>query len=82
MQEYSIPITCATEWNGDQMIYTEKYRDYQGMSRRQQELAPPSEGSPKPSVESMKGAIAESAEAWQLYRRQAAFPGSMVLGML
>ncbi len=81
-QEYSIAITFATEVIGEQMLCSGKCREYEGMPRRQQELVPLSEGCPKPSAESVKGSIAKSAEAWQLYGSQAVFPASMVLGML
>ena len=49
---------------------------------RQQELAPPSEGGPKLSVEFVKGSLAKSGEAWQLYKSQAVFPAALALALL
>ena len=49
---------------------------------RQQELAPPSEEGPKLSVESVKGSLAKSVEAWQLYRSQEVFPAALALALL
>ena len=49
---------------------------------RQQELAPPSEEGPKLSVESVKGSLSKSVEAWQLYRSQAVFPAALALALL
>ena len=64
------------------MICSGENRDYKGMSRRQRELAHPSERRPKSSVESVKGSIAKLAEAWRLYGSQAVYPASVVLGIL
>ncbi len=49
---------------------------------RQQELAPPSEEGPKLSVEAVKGSLAKSVEAWQLYRSQEVFPAALALALL
>lgn len=49
---------------------------------REQELAPPSEGAPELSVESLKGSLARTAEAWQVYRGQAVFPAALALALL
>ena len=39
-------------------------------------------GGPMLSVESVKGSIAKSAEAWRLYRSQAVFPAALALALL
>ena len=49
---------------------------------RQQELAPASEGGFELSLESVKGSLAKSAEAWRLYRSQAVFPAALALALL
>ena len=49
---------------------------------RDQELAQASEGAPRLLVESLKGSLARSAEAWQVYRGQAVFPAALALALL
>jgi len=49
---------------------------------REQELAQASEGAPRLSLELLKGLLARSAEAWQVYRGQAVFPAALALALL
>ncbi|CAL8460950.1 g481 [Coccomyxa elongata] len=49
---------------------------------RQQELAPASQEAPRLSLKSFRNSVAQSREAWQIYRSQAVFPAALALAML